>query len=89
MRSEDKSGLSSGFLGRGGTCGFSHRELFGLLPLAAHWGGVGGVALPGLTRLRLSIENPGAGPGASSHMLGGSLGPGGGADGQADCVAET
>lgn len=88
MRSEDKSGLSSGFLRSGGTCGFSHRELFGLLPLAAHLGG-GSVALPGLTRLHLSIENSGTGPGASSHRLGGSLGPGGGADGQADCVAET
>ena len=68
MHSEDKPGLSFGFLGRGGTCGFSYRELFGLFPLAAHWGC--DVALPGLARLRLSIENSGAGPGVSSHEVG-------------------
>ena len=68
MHREDRLGLSSGFLGRGGTCGFSYRELFGLFPLAAHWGC--DVALPGLARLRLSIENSGPAPGASSHEVG-------------------
>lgn len=47
------------------------------------------VALPGLARLRLSIENSGAGPGCPPRGWAGSLGPGGGADGQADCVVET
>ena len=68
MRSEDKPGLSSGFLVGGGTCGFSYHELFGLLPVAAPKGG--DIALPGFVPLRLSKESSGTRPGASSHEVG-------------------